>query len=154
AMSPSTRPTGNGTPLAMYLLKLGGIMFKVFITVAGLLFVLTSGLASCSSEKKTVDVYQASPPQLRTISGVLELDRQGPREVDLQDELDVGNANPAHFKVHSVCRVDASRIQADFEFQATQTVKILELVPEEMLFVDLNQKILDCTFEVNMYNDA
>ena len=130
-------------------------MIKWFITVSGAVFVLVSGLVSCSADKKSRDVYHAPAPVIRDGSrsqGLREFDTNAQREVDLQSTLDMAQARPSRFRVRSQCRAGQTSYSAEFEFAGLTEVALFQILPEDVLFLDLKTVHAECSFELNLYN--
>lgn len=121
------------------------------------LFVLTAGLASCSKEQeKAKDTYRVPPPVIVTgkgNQGLLLWERESDKTLDLQDAFDVSAGNPARTEVTARCMREKASLSARFTVNGRRPVRILQVVPREILFDDLAKSAVTCDWEVILSNE-
>lgn len=116
-----------------------------------------SGLVSCSKEKKVTDVYAAAPPRVKngdSAQGLNAWDLRGRKSLDLADSLDFSEAAPNNVVINSTCRLDGERQFESFAFGGQREVRILQILPEEVLAQDFKAHAIDCSFELKLFNAA
>lgn len=127
------------------------------VSVSGLL-VLMAGLASCSRDQEKVrDSYKAPPPVIVTgkgNQGFLQWERESDKTLDLQDAFDISAGNPARTEVHARCMRDKASFSAKFIVNGRRPVKILQVVPQDILFDDLAKSAVTCDWEVTLSNES
>jgi len=119
--------------------------------------VLILGLASCAPDKKTNDVYHATPPFVHTNDTEVSLrdwDLQKSRQYDLQDIIDFKDSHPKKIDVKTECRTEDDRILAKFNFVNESEVAIWRMLPNEVLTANFNRSTYDCAFELNLFDEA
>ncbi len=132
-------------------------MFKQFIGTAGAVLVLIIGLVSCSPENKKRDVYSPPPPVIRMASGVQsmrEFDADSRRQADLRDTVDLTAAAPTRVIVSSTCRVGNSSSHSQTDLSRARDFEFAQVLPEGALLEELTTTPADCSFELNLYNEA
>jgi hypothetical protein len=132
-------------------------MLKPFMGASALILILISGLVSCSADKKRRDVYDAPPPTLRRNSEIVALrdfEARVERTADLQDVLDFHAASPARIKVKAQCRAGEKTYSSGFSFAGVLELAVFQILPEEVLLVDLNGENVDCGLELALFNDV
>src|ERR1035437_6713231 len=111
-------------------------MHKTLISSFAAGFVLSTGLVSCSPEKKTKDVYQAPPPVIQSSETRLDLkrwDKQRKKQFELQDSLDFTAGAPVRIQIRAQCRSGADNWYAFTALSGVAQVHIWQVLPEEVL---------------------
>lgn len=120
--------------------------------------VLTAGLASCSKEQEKVrDSYKTPPPVIVTgkgNQGFLQWERESDKTLDLQDAFDVSAGNPARTEVLARCMREKISFTAKFTVNGRRPVKILQVLPTDILFDDLAKSAVTCDWEVSLSNEV
>ena len=132
-------------------------MSKAITFAAAIITILISGLVSCRPENKTSDVYNAPPPKVKsgeTERGINEFDLEARKVLDLNDQLDFSDARPVRILIKTSCRHPGGDLIRRSEFPNPTTLRIFELLPEELLAKNLQTHPALCTLEFTLYNRA
>jgi hypothetical protein len=120
------------------------------------LFIFAFGLASCSPDRAIKDSYKAPPPVIVTgkgQQGFLQWERSSDKTLDLQDAFDVSAGNPARTEVLAHCMRDKTSFTEKFSVDGRQSIKIFQVVPQDVLFENLENSGVTCDWEVSLYNE-
>ncbi len=115
------------------------------------------GLASCSPENKkfSQDVFKVPSPKIVRASGeisdVRSLDLAEKRNLDLHDSIDFGAGAPSKIEVISRCRTAGEEYRSRPKFRVHK-IFLMQLLPPEILAVDLMQTPSECSIEFAIYN--
>jgi len=133
-------------------------MFKSKLTLFGPVFVLVSGLVSCGpKEKKTQDVYRAQAPVIRQGGlsiGFKEWEQVAKKDLDLNDSIDARSARAAATEFTSSCRAGEQNYGRHIQVSGSPELKLFQLLPSEVLPIDLASMKVHCTVKVALTNDV
>lgn len=113
--------------------------------------VLMLGLASCSPEKATKDVYKVAPPMIHQAKGsrnLLTWNQLEQKKLDLHDQIDFSKAKPASIKMVSNCLKENNELTREERIFSKGLISVFEMVPKEILSKNLKKGLLLCSFEI------
>ena len=121
--------------------------------------VLLAGPISCSPENKSAPASPFHPPlpkieQGHTTWDLHTWDERTIKELSPTDLLDVREARAARVEVQSVCQENGLSFSAKTKVNGDQPIPLFQVLPEELLLMDLGQKNIQCVIQVSLWNEA
>lgn len=130
-------------------------MNKTVLTICFSVSVLIAGLPSCSPDRQTTSPYQATAPHIRRTEGNLDLktwDHSNQHELDLEDVIDLSETRAALAKTRMRCQLGDRSYEKESEQKSPREIKVMELVPQNLLTADLEAQMVLCSADLILAN--
>lgn len=116
--------------------------------------VLIFGLVSCAKDKTSRDHFHAPPPVIHS-QEVVDLkawDNLKHKSLDLRDYFDVSETALSRLDVTSRCRHGQVYDTGFFQPNPSRPISVFQVLPRNLLLLNLTQESLDCSFEFVLFN--
>lgn len=130
-------------------------MNKTVLTIFSSVFVLIAGLPSCSPDLRKTSPFHAPVPRIHRADGALDLkawDQSTRHELDLEDAIDISEARAVRSETRLRCQLDDRSYYKESAQSSPHEIKVMEIVPENLLTADLETRSVLCSADLILTN--